>query len=74
MIAPGVKMIYTNYRGEVSIREIAPSDVPQFIATEHHPEPQWIMRAWDYGKGAYRDFALQDCDFTVTQEKDQNDV
>jgi hypothetical protein len=68
MIAPGIKTKYTNYKGEVSIREIAPCDVPQFLATEFHPERQWIMRAWDYSKGAYRDFALQDCDFTVERE------
>lgn len=60
-----ITMRYTNYRGEQSIRKIIPSDVPQFLATEHHLEPQWIMRAWDIDKGAYRDFALRDCDFTI---------
>jgi predicted DNA-binding transcriptional regulator YafY len=64
-----IKMRYTNYRGEVSIREITPTDVPQFLPTEYHPEPQWIIRAWDYGKQDYRDFALCDCDFTVSQKE-----
>lgn len=62
-----IKMLYKNYRGETSIREITPTDVPQFVATEFHPEAQWILRAWDYGKQDYRDFALRDCDFTVAQ-------
>lgn len=56
-------MRYTNYRGEVATRTIIPGPV-SFKATEYHPEPQWIMQAFDLGKSAYRDFALRDCDFT----------
>lgn len=54
---------YKNWRGEVATRTALPVGTLERKATEFHPEPQWIMRAWDYEKQAYRDFALADCTF-----------
>ena len=53
-------LTYRNWRGEVSDRVIIPRRV-WFGSTEWHPEPQWLLTAWDAGKNAERDFAL--CDF-----------
>lgn len=48
---------YTNHRGERAARVIQPHYISH-QATEHHPAPQWIVRALDLGKDAFRDFAL----------------
>ncbi|ELT48553.1 hypothetical protein D584_13934 [Brucella intermedia M86] len=56
---PPVMVLYTNYRGETSERTITPIR-PWFGSTEWHPEPQWLLRAYDHNKGAERDFALKD--------------
>jgi hypothetical protein len=50
---------YTNYRGETGMRHIVPINI-QFTATEHHPEPQWILEALDLDKNANRSFAIKD--------------
>lgn len=52
-------LTYRNYRGEVSERTITPKHV-WFGSTEWHPEPQWLLTAFDHDKGADRDFALND--------------
>jgi hypothetical protein len=57
-----ISMVYKNYRGETSQRTIRPVSLT-FKRTEHHPEYQWILRAWDVNKEAARDFALRDCNF-----------
>lgn len=57
--APPATVLYTNYRGETSERTITPIR-PWFGSTEWHPEPQWLLRAYDHGKDAERDFALKD--------------
>jgi hypothetical protein len=57
--AYNLKVTYTNYRGETSEREILPTDI-QFKPTEWHPEPQWILGAYDFLKSAHREFALRD--------------
>ena len=54
-----VKIVYRNYRGEVSIREIVPIQM-FFGETEYHPNRQWILTAIDVGKGQSRDFAFSD--------------
>lgn len=56
---PSVVLTYTNYRGETADRKIIPSEV-WFGSTEWHPEPQWLLRAYDCEKKADRDFALKD--------------
>lgn len=57
-----VRFRYRNWRGEESIRTAVPISI-DFGTTEYHPEPQWIMSAYDEDKQAHRDFALADCDF-----------
>lgn len=57
-----VKIGYTNWRGEYAEREIVPMR-PWFGSTEWHPEPQWLLEAWDVAKGAERDFAIKDIGF-----------
>lgn len=58
-IVVGVEITYRNWRGEVSQRTITPKSV-WFGSTEWHPEPQWLLNAYDHGKGADRDFAMKD--------------
>jgi predicted DNA-binding transcriptional regulator YafY len=55
----GIKICYTNYRGETAIREIVPKSI-YFGSTEWHPEPQWLLTAFDVEKKADRDFAMKD--------------
>lgn len=50
---------YVNYKGEPSSRKVIPIKV-SFDRSEWHPEPQWMLHAWDVEKEAYRDFAMKD--------------
>ena len=52
-------ILYTNHRGDTSIRKIIPKEV-FFHKTEWHPEFQWFMKAFDLNKEADRDFAMKD--------------
>lgn len=54
-----VRIVYTNYRGETAIRTVVPRLI-QFAATEWHPEPQWLLVAFDLEKQAERSFAMKD--------------
>jgi hypothetical protein len=54
-----VELSYTNYRGETARRTFTPKRV-WFGSTEWHPEPQWLLTAYDHDKQADRDFALKD--------------
>lgn len=54
-----VTLTYRNWRGEVAERAIIPRRV-WFGSTDWHPEPQWLLTAWDVEKNAERDFALKD--------------
>jgi hypothetical protein len=54
-----VVLDYTNHRGERSIRTVMPLTI-KFGPTEHHPEPQWILEAWDLEKAAHRSFPMKD--------------
>lgn len=54
-----VKILYTNYRGETSHREILPEKI-WFGSTEWHSEAQWLLDAYDVEKGAIRNFAMKD--------------
>lgn len=54
-----VTLTYTNYRGETAKRTITPKHV-YFGSTEWHPEPQWLLCAYDHDKKADRDFAIKD--------------
>lgn len=50
---------YTNYKGVRSQRVIRPEGV-RWGSNEWHPEPQWLMDAFDVSKEARRTFALKD--------------
>ncbi len=50
---------YKNYRGELSERVAIPIRI-YHGATEWHPEPQWLLEAWDMEKDAVRAFAMSD--------------
>lgn len=52
-----VEIDYTNWRGERALRVIIPVSI-RFGKTSWHPEPQWLLRAWDEAKGELRDLAL----------------
>lgn len=54
-----VALTYTNYRGETAARRIIPRSI-RFGSTEWHPEPQWLLLAFDIDKQADREFALKD--------------
>lgn len=49
---------YINYRGERAWRFIAPKELV-FDRNEWHPEPQWLLTAWDVEKKAPRTFAMR---------------
>jgi predicted DNA-binding transcriptional regulator YafY len=50
---------YTNYRGETALRRILPKAI-QFVSTQWHPEPQWVMEAFDLDRKEDRSFAIKD--------------
>lgn len=52
-----VAVPYTNDKGDRAVRRIVPERL-YFGSTELHPEPQWILEAWDLDKHAIRPFAL----------------
>ena len=54
-----VSIHYTNYKHETAWRTIVPGLI-RFGATEHHPEPQWLLEAQDVAKDAQRTFAMRD--------------
>jgi predicted DNA-binding transcriptional regulator YafY len=54
-----VKILYTNYKGETSLRTIVPIKI-WFGSTDWHPSPQWLINAIDIQKEAERSFAMKD--------------
>lgn len=54
-----VRILYTNYRGETSLRTIIPIKI-WYGSTNWHPDPQWLLDARDIEKRADRSFALKD--------------
>lgn len=56
---PQVTIDYTNWRGVRSQRRIQPR-VLHWGQSEYHPEPQFLLRAWDVEKRAMREFAMKD--------------
>lgn len=56
---PGcVKIRYENHRSECTVRRIVPLYV-WYGKTEWHPEPQWLLHAYDVAKEETRDFAVK---------------
>jgi len=58
-LGQAVKIVYTNYRGVTSEREVIPERI-WFGSTEWHREEQWLLDAHDVGKDALRNFAMKD--------------
>lgn len=50
---------YTNYRGKFGTRNVIPTTI-RFDSNEWHPEPQWLLDAYDIDKHANRSFALKE--------------
>lgn len=65
-----ITMTYRNWRGEVAQRTIRPVAL-WFGKTDWHPEPGWLLSAWDCDKGGRRDFALADCQFAALARPSQ---
>ena len=63
-----LRFIYTNWKGNVSERHVTPITI-DWGSTEWHPEPQWLLHAFDLDKGAERHFALKDCKFIEENEE-----
>jgi hypothetical protein len=61
-----VTVRYTNWRGETAIRRLILGDV-RFGSNEWHPDPTWLIRAFDVDHPAkiWKDFDLTKCDFTA---------
>lgn len=52
---------YTNHAGERQQRTIVPDMAGNFFGSSPwHPEEQWLLNAFDVGKGAERTFAMKD--------------
>lgn len=60
-----ITITYTNWRGDTEVRRIIPRRI-WWGSTEWHPEPQWLLTAFDVDKQAERDFALKDFDQPIT--------
>lgn len=56
---PPFHFSYRNYRGEVSWRAVRPIAI-WWGHTDYHPDDQWMLKAFDMGKGEVRDFAWKD--------------
>lgn len=58
-ISPPMKFRYRNYKGEIEDRTV---DAPEmwFGSTKWHPERQWLMKAFDWYRLEFRDFAVKD--------------
>ncbi|MDO8507867.1 MAG: hypothetical protein Q7S53_04875 [bacterium] len=65
-----VKIIYKNFRGEVTTREIIPDHI-RFEGTQWHKEPQWTLHAFDIEKKAIRYFAIKDIQEWLTDSTDK---
>jgi len=62
--AQPITMTYRNWCGETGERTILPRKL-WFGSTEWHPEPGWLLTAWDCDKEAERVFSLADCQFAA---------
>lgn len=51
---------YRNHRGEEAWRKVCMPMEVFWGETEHHPERQWFLNAWDMDREDRRDFALAD--------------
>ncbi len=52
-----VYISYINHRKDLKVRHIIPKEL-YYGATTWHPEPQWLLKAYDLDKKADRTFAM----------------
>lgn len=57
MGARPAEVAYTNWRGETRLRRLVFLRV-YYGSTRWHPEPQWLLEAFDKEDGRVKDFAL----------------
>ena len=57
--SPAFVFTYRNHRGVYGVRRVQPIGV-RYGTTEWHPEPQWLLRAFDLDKDAEREFAMSE--------------
>lgn len=55
-----LRVRYTNWRGETADRTIRIMSAPLWTSTDWHPEPQWMVWAFDVGRNERRMFAIKD--------------
>lgn len=53
-----LRFMYKNYRGKEELRHVLLKEI-RWGSTEWHPQEQWLLRAWDYARGEYREFAMK---------------
>jgi len=63
-----VSFNYKNYKGDFFLRKVQPVEI-YFGSTEWHPEPQWLLRAFDFDKKAERSFAMKDISWWGVRER-----
>lgn len=54
---PALAILYTNWRGVTAVRHVMPRGV-RYGSSKWHPEPQWLLEAFDVEKGETREFAF----------------
>jgi predicted DNA-binding transcriptional regulator YafY len=59
MDRPPFEFNYVNHRGQYEHRSVIPLFV-WYGSTEYHTDKQWFMHAYDMGRKAERDFAMDD--------------
>lgn len=58
---PGERLMFTyqNWRGEVSERTVLTAFI-RFGVNRWHPDPQWLLRGFDFDRSDFREFAMKD--------------
>lgn len=65
-----LRILYTNFKGKTSVRNIIPQEI-YFGSTQWHPSEQWLIEAIDVDKDAVRTFAVGDIDFIFSDNDDK---
>jgi predicted DNA-binding transcriptional regulator YafY len=53
---PKALILYTDYHGNTKWRRIAPIMLLWQDGSQYHPEPGWVLQAFDVDKGCLRTF------------------
>jgi len=57
-LTKAIKVSYTNWRNETTIRTIIPSKI-WWGSTEWYKDEQWLLDVWDVEKEAVRTYAMK---------------